>query len=69
MVTMTNTKLLPGEGDSLRMKTIRNRVKPISDMVRKMYEFCLVLSQNGYYLRNAVDTSLLRAPAYMTRSS
>lgn len=32
MVTMTNTKLLPGEGDSLRMKTIRNRVKPISDM-------------------------------------
>ncbi|KAK6051823.1 hypothetical protein COOONC_10671 [Cooperia oncophora] len=32
MYTMTNTQVLPGDGDSLRMKTIRNRVKPISDV-------------------------------------
>ncbi|WKX90801.1 hypothetical protein Q1695_009559 [Nippostrongylus brasiliensis] len=31
MVTLTNTQLLPGEGDPLRMKTIRNRVEPMSD--------------------------------------
>ncbi|XGW20162.1 hypothetical protein V3C99_003746 [Haemonchus contortus] len=32
MYTMTNTQLLPADGDSLRMKTIRNRVKPISEV-------------------------------------
>ncbi|KJH53221.1 hypothetical protein DICVIV_00532 [Dictyocaulus viviparus] len=34
MITMTNTQMFPVEGDTLRMKTIRNRMKPISDMVR-----------------------------------
>ncbi|KAL6731449.1 hypothetical protein Aduo_002316 [Ancylostoma duodenale] len=32
VVTLTNTQLLPVDGDTLRMKTIRNRVEPMSDV-------------------------------------
>ncbi|ETN75761.1 hypothetical protein NECAME_12148 [Necator americanus] len=32
VVTLTNTQLLPADGDTLRMKTIRNRVEPMNDV-------------------------------------
>uniref|UniRef100_A0A158P5U9 Transmembrane protein n=1 Tax=Angiostrongylus cantonensis TaxID=6313 RepID=A0A158P5U9_ANGCA len=32
VVTLTNTQLLSNDGDIIRMKTIRNRVKPMSDV-------------------------------------
>ncbi|VDM58369.1 unnamed protein product [Angiostrongylus costaricensis] len=32
VVTLTNTHLLSNDGDIIRMKTIRNRVKPMSDL-------------------------------------
>ncbi|KAJ1373322.1 hypothetical protein KIN20_035693 [Parelaphostrongylus tenuis] len=32
VVTLTNTQLLPNDGDTIRTKTIRNLVKPMSDV-------------------------------------